>query len=317
MIKASVVVPVYNGERTLKRCLEALLELDYPKDSYEIIVVDNNSNDQTVQIATRFPIKLLHEKHIQTSYAARNKGILEAVGDIVAFTDADCIAAPNWLHELLLPFDDSSIGGVGGQVIASGPEGDVEKFITSLQLFSQYQDSNYFLPYLITCNAAYRRKNLIELGGFNARLFTSSDIDLAWRLQLNTGCRLVFNSNAKVSHIHRSTLSSMSKQFKRSGFGEIFLDTMYKNQPGYQRTLSRQLAHMLRQSWSMMVYMRSIIYRGLSWKFQKKDRLYALTPYFSIIAEASNLWGKVQGLWATRLMNKSPLENLWADPGER
>ena len=83
----SIVVPVHNEERLIEGCLRALLALDYPRDRYEIIVVDNNSTDRSREIVERFPeVKLLSEKQ-QGDFAARNRGLSEAKGEIIAFTD--------------------------------------------------------------------------------------------------------------------------------------------------------------------------------------------------------------------------------------
>lgn len=322
----SIIVPVYNGERTIGACLDSLVSQDYPPDSYEIIIVNNNSTDKSCDIIREYPVTLLHERGIQTSYAARNRGISAARGEIVAFTDADCIAASDWLRELVTPFTvldepgqgkEAIVGGVGGQVLDSEPQNEVEQFICSLQLFSHYRQENSYLPVLMTNNAAYRRKDLLALGSFNEQLYTGADIDLAWRIQLVAGAQVVYAPQAIVYHVHRSTLRSMAKQFRRHGFGEIFLDAMYKDRPGYKRTPKRQLIRMGRQFMTLFTYGRSLLYRKLTWRIRQKDRIYALRPFFWLVIEGNNLWGKVQGLWATRFFTLNPAEQLWEDPGER
>jgi glycosyltransferase involved in cell wall biosynthesis len=314
---ASIIVPVYNGERTMRACLQSLLSQTYPPNRYEIIVVDNNSTDNTCSIVQEFPVTLLHENEIQTSYAARNRGVEAARGEIIAFTDADCIAAPNWLSELVTPFKELTVGGVGGQVLDSDPQSEVEQFICSLRLFARYQKDNSYLPVLMTNNAAYRRENLLALGSFNAQLYTGADIDLAWRLQLVTGNKVVYAPQAVIYHVHRSTLKSMARQFRRHGFGEIFLDAMYKDQPGYKRSPRRQVARMGCQFLALFTYGRSLLYRWLTRRLRPQDRMYMLTPLFWLVAEGSNLWGKILGLWATRFFRLNPAKQLWQDPGER
>jgi cellulose synthase/poly-beta-1,6-N-acetylglucosamine synthase-like glycosyltransferase len=314
---ASVIVPVYNAERTLARCLESLVGLDYPQERYEVLVVDNNSTDQSRAIARRFPVRLLQEDRIQSSYAARNRGIQQARGEILAFTDADCVAAPDWLSELVAPFEDPTVGGVGGQMLDSEPEGEVAEFLASLQFFSNYLKDGSYLPVLVTGNSAYRREYLLGLGCFRDRLYTAADIDLAWRLQLETDSLVVTNPRAIIYHIHRADIKSMARQFRRHGFGEIFLDAMYKDQPGYLRTLPRQLRRMLRQSWALMVYLRAMLYWNLAALINKEKRGRALRAKYWFVIEANNLWGKLQGLWVTRLTMRNPAGYLWEDPGER
>jgi glycosyltransferase involved in cell wall biosynthesis len=94
----SVIVPVYNDPVRVAGCIEALLAQTYPSDRYEVLVVDNCSTDTTAEIVSRYPVRLLAEHQRQGSYAARNKALQEARGDIVAFTDSDCVPATNWIE---------------------------------------------------------------------------------------------------------------------------------------------------------------------------------------------------------------------------
>ena len=88
-----VVIPVFNMADTIGRCLESITALDYDPEAFEVIVVDNMSTDDTRQIVAKFPVRVLEEKVFQSSYAARNTGIAAARGKLIAFTDADCVAA--------------------------------------------------------------------------------------------------------------------------------------------------------------------------------------------------------------------------------
>jgi glycosyltransferase involved in cell wall biosynthesis len=117
----SVVVPVYNGAGIVEELLQSLLDLDYPAECHEIIVVDNGSTDRTRQIVGRYPVRLLEEREIKGAAAARNKGIRHARGDIIAFTDADCVADSNWLKMLVADHEDPSIGGFAGEILGCEP----------------------------------------------------------------------------------------------------------------------------------------------------------------------------------------------------
>ena len=118
-MKASVIVPVYNDPR-VEACISSLLTQDYPKELYEVIVVDNNSNDTTSEVIQRFNVKYVREDR-KGSYFARNKGLEIAKGDVAAFIDADCVAAPHWLSELLRDFKDPHVGGIGGRLLKLEP----------------------------------------------------------------------------------------------------------------------------------------------------------------------------------------------------
>jgi glycosyltransferase involved in cell wall biosynthesis len=97
----SIVIPVFNAAKYIERCLRALSRQGYPAERYEILVVDNNSIDQSADIVRRNfkRVKLLHETE-QGSYAARNRGCREARGEVVAFTDPDCEPRADWLEQI-------------------------------------------------------------------------------------------------------------------------------------------------------------------------------------------------------------------------
>ncbi len=113
-MRISVVVPFWNVERYIGRCVEALLTQDYPSDSYEIIMVDNNSTDASAEIVRRHArVRLLNERK-QGSYAARNRGLREVKGEIIAFTDPDCVPARDWLRAIESALEQQDVGIVLG-----------------------------------------------------------------------------------------------------------------------------------------------------------------------------------------------------------
>lgn len=121
MINVSVVVPIYNGEADLPGLIDCLRSQTYPSDQVEYLLVDNNSSDRTVEMLQTLAtdsIRPLSENQIQSSYAARNEGIRQAQGSIVAFTDADCRPEPQWLEELVKPFEDEAVGIVVGEIVS-------------------------------------------------------------------------------------------------------------------------------------------------------------------------------------------------------
>ena len=209
----SVIIPVYNGEATIGQCVESLLAQNYPKDRYEIIVVNNNSTDRTVEIVRQYPVILQNEKK-QGPAAARNRGLAHVRGEIVAFTDADCFADPRWLRELVDPFSDPTVGGVGGAIESASNATALERYADERPLLNHSFSPSRSLPYLITGNAAYRRELLNQVGGFDERfpLAAGEDTDLSWRILLATPYQLRYAPKAAVYHHHRYTLSGLFKQ---------------------------------------------------------------------------------------------------------
>ena len=94
----SVIVPAYNSPKRTAKCIQALLNQSYPKNSYEIILIDNGSSDDTVKTIQEYPVIFLSEKTIKSPYAARNKGIKNAKGDIIAMIDINCTPNRHWIH---------------------------------------------------------------------------------------------------------------------------------------------------------------------------------------------------------------------------
>ena len=120
MIDISVIVPVRNAAATLGNCLEALLSQDLPAASYEIILVDNQSTDDSVAVAERYQgVRVLSESQ-KGAYKARNRGLQAASGKLIAFTDADCVPQKDWLRCLKKCLADPRVKIVMGRDIPAG-----------------------------------------------------------------------------------------------------------------------------------------------------------------------------------------------------
>ena len=110
-----MIIPVFNADSTLLSCLQALVAQMQPDDGHEVIVVDNNSTDGSLEIARSVPGVHVVSEPKQGAYAARNKGCRVATGDILAFTDPDCIPGSRWISEMGDAFKDESIALVIGR----------------------------------------------------------------------------------------------------------------------------------------------------------------------------------------------------------
>ena len=112
----SVVVPVLNAPQRAATCIEALLQQTYPRERYEIIVVDNGSSDETPQVIQRYPVTFLMDDSFHSPYVSRNKGIEHAQGEIIAMIDVNCTATPVWLEKGIETMESEGADLVGGQV---------------------------------------------------------------------------------------------------------------------------------------------------------------------------------------------------------
>lgn len=300
----AVIVPVYNGAVTIARCIEALLAQTYPRDRYEIIVVDNNSTDGTDDIVKRYPVTLLYEREIQTSYAARNRGIRHAQGEVIAFTDADCVPTPSWLETIIIQFSDSGVNGVAGQMEPGTSLGLVGEFLAATRPVCSRMSGN--LLAILTANAAYRRQILLDVGLFNAALHTAGDVDLAWRVQLRSNGKVVEAPTAIVHHQYGNTWGELYHRYSRYGYSEVLLDTMYRGQVFYPRVSEQQLRQMARQVWALFTYMASFIWRLLQVPLKGWNSKYNLWPILWFVAEGGTLVGKLRALWVTRWFRRVP-----------
>jgi glycosyltransferase involved in cell wall biosynthesis len=300
----SIIVPVYNGETTIGACLESLLQQNYPEKAYEIIVVENGSTDRTTEVVEKYPVRLFHSAE-RGPAAARNLGISKSDANIVAFTDADCIADPEWLSNLVRPYEDPQTGGVGGIILAyrHAEQTIVEQFSDRHSPLDNFISGKHeFLPHLYTANASYRRTLLQQIGGFNPRLMTAEDVDVAWRLQAETGSHLAYAPTATIHHHHRSTLTGLKRQYRHYGFGEILLDTMYGKWTGYPRGRLFQTLKITRQFMALGVYALSTIIRQGKYMFGKATPYEVMEPRLWFLIESSNILGKLEAIVTTRGM---------------
>ncbi|MDQ6887484.1 MAG: glycosyltransferase [Gemmatimonadota bacterium] len=202
---ASIVVPVYNGAATVGECVASLLAMRLDRARFEIVVVDNGSTDATLDMLRGFgdQLRVLGEP-TRGAAAARNRGIREALGRVVAFTDADCVVDEEWLGALLESLADPTIGVVGGTVLSRTPCNRIERFGEMIHdQRTAIEDNN--IPYVITGNWASPRDVLLEVGLFDESLQRGQDVDLSWRIH-RAGYRFVYQPRARVFHRNEHTL---------------------------------------------------------------------------------------------------------------
>ena len=220
--RVSVVVCAYNAADTLEDCLTSLEALTYP--DYEILLVNDGSRDRTSEIGrTHARVRVVDIPNGGLS-AARNVGLAEATGAIVAYTDADVRVDRDWLNYLVQPFLTSDVVGSGGpnvvppddppmaQSIARAPGGPTHVLL-----------DDRIAEHVPGCNMAFRRDALLAIGGFNpVYLRAGDDVDVCWRLQARGG-RIGFASSALVWHHHRSSVKAYWRQQVGYGEGETWL----------------------------------------------------------------------------------------------
>ncbi|MEM3700063.1 MAG: glycosyltransferase [Candidatus Bathyarchaeia archaeon] len=216
--KVSVIVPVKNGAAYIRELLDSLMQVDYDRDKLEIIVVDGNSTDNTREIVSQYPVKLLLEERPGLN-AARNTGVRNSDGEIVAFTDADCIIPKDWLSRIVENFRDFQVGCVGGSVVGYYDSFlsrySDESFIPVMRIFRKKEAlSSVKLPqkYPAGCNMAVRRDALNKVGLFDEGIKYGFDEDELVERICRRGYKMVLDPEVLVKHKHRPALKELLKQ---------------------------------------------------------------------------------------------------------
>jgi glycosyltransferase involved in cell wall biosynthesis len=198
----TVVIPTYNEEKNIERCLNSLLTQELPREKYEIIIVDGESQDRTREKAEKLSDKVI----LQTSEGvggARNDGVSLARGDIVATTDADCESYPNWLTVIEENFINEDVVAVTG-ILDPYDWGDMNPLEVMTYKFF-FWVSNVLLIifglfghyHLVGANSAFRKDAFIEAGGY-LPLAYADDVELFKRIKRKG--KVVFDTKIKIRY---------------------------------------------------------------------------------------------------------------------
>ncbi|MCD6328123.1 exopolysaccharide biosynthesis polyprenyl glycosylphosphotransferase [bacterium] len=210
--KFSIIVPVYNGEATIAECLEALASQDVPHHEFEVIIVDDGSTDDTSRIVERFDVRYIYQSN-RGPAVARNNGVAHARGEIILFTDADCVPEPNWLREMVNPLvQDHDVAAVKGAYRTR------QKSFTAVFAQAEFEERfkrlarRRYIDFVDTYSAAFRKEVFEAVGGFNPRYpkANNEDVELSF-LVAQRKHKMVFNPRAIVYHTHPDTVLKYAK----------------------------------------------------------------------------------------------------------
>jgi glycosyltransferase involved in cell wall biosynthesis len=259
--RVSVVVCAYNAERTIDACLASLEVLDYP--DYEVIVVNDGSRDRTLEIAETYPFCRIISQPNKGLSAARNVGAEAATGEIVAYTDSDCVADPDWLGYLVAKMEAGGLAACGGPnfpppednlvpaAVAVAPGGPTHVLL-----------SDEVAEHIAGCNMAFRRDILLGLGGFDPIYRAAGDdVDICWRFQ-DSGHVIGFSPAAMVWHFRRNTVKAYCQQQRGYGKAEALVYSKHPfrfNLFGQAKWLGRIYGDL---STSLLLSRRPVIYSG-------------------------------------------------------
>ncbi len=202
----SIIIPAFNSERTIGMGLESIKSLNYPKERFEIIVVDNGSKDKTSEIVKEFGFRVLHKPLIKVG-ALRNCGAKVSRGDVLAFTDSDCIVPEQWLMKAVEILEDDTVGAVGGGCLVPTNASWLERAWVSEQ-----KDPIIQSKYLPACDFILKKEIFNRLGGFDETIIAGEDDDLAIRLR-KEGYNLIVHKSCYVIHLeYPKSLMNVAKR---------------------------------------------------------------------------------------------------------
>lgn len=219
----SVIVPVFNDADRLKSCLEALENQTYPQNLYEVIVVDNASDngEEIKRVVSLFSRALLAYESFPSSFGARNKGISLAKGSVIAFTDADCIPAINWIEKgvtnlLFTP----NCGLVAGKIEVFFKDSSKVTTVELYENITAFPQKELIEKqhYAATANVFTLKEVFDRVGMFVPELKSSGDIEWGWRVY-SAGYRQIYAEDTCVSHPARYSIFQLYKRTIRLAGG--------------------------------------------------------------------------------------------------
>jgi cellulose synthase/poly-beta-1,6-N-acetylglucosamine synthase-like glycosyltransferase len=204
----SFIIPALNEEDIIGRCLDAVAGLNYDRELYECIVIDNGSRDDTLKIAAARGGKTFTMSG-GTISRLRNFGAQKARGDFLAFVDADCVIDRDWLENALRHFRDSTVACVGSHPGIPEPSTWVQK---SWNVQSRSQASVEQVDWLPSMNILVRKNAFIEVRGFNESLMTCEDVDFCYRLKEK---RYTIVSDRSIKSVHHGEAKTALEFFRK------------------------------------------------------------------------------------------------------
>jgi len=212
----SVIVPTKNDSKYIDGCLQSLFQQTFKE--YEVIVVDGHSDDDTVEKARKYPAQIFFE-NIGSRGGACNVGAENAQGEVLVFTDADCILPSDWLEKIAKCFRSTpELGALGGLDLNAKDDTLIAKSKGVIMIFRRTRaKEDMAAAYKIKgCNSAYRKNLFRMVGGFDSSLKYSEDSELHGRL-LHRGARLLFDPDIYVWHFRRqNNLLALKRSIKNA-----------------------------------------------------------------------------------------------------
>src|SRR3990170_7160474 len=222
----SIIIPTYNRTAQLTNCLHSFTLLDYPRNCFEVIVVNDGGETKLEAIADTFRNQINLNPKTQPHSgpaAARNTGAAKAKGEFLAFTDDDCMPAPDWLQVLAANFTqkpDCIIGGRTINLLTNNIYSTMSQLILDI-VYRHYNVKPHKSRFFTSNNMALPIDHFFAIGGFNPNFTTSEDREFCDR-SIHDGFQMIYVSEALVYHAHLLTFPTFVKQHFNYGRGAFY-----------------------------------------------------------------------------------------------
>jgi len=201
----TILIPVRNMARYIEACLDSLLAQDYPKGKYEILVLDNSSEDGTIGLVSKYPAPVrLIQMGVHSPAKKYNQIIPRAKGSVLGFVDGDAVLEKSWLKHVVVPLENPHVAGASGNILTANTDSTVARVI-GYELHDRYSKLPPTIERVATMHVVYKKDVLLKIGGFNEKLKTGYDCEIGYRIN-DAGYKIAYVPNATVYHNHRSTL---------------------------------------------------------------------------------------------------------------
>lgn len=225
-MKIALYIPCFNAEKTIQDCLGAVFSQERPAD--DVLIVDDGSTDMTVELAKKYPVRIIRHAQNLGLAAARNNAIKHTDAEFIASLDSDCQPDKDWLRYLAKRIKLSNVAGAGGKTVEADTSGVFDNW-RSVHMRQHWGDAQITNPpFLFGSNTLFRRDLLLAGGSYSEEYKNNyEDVDISNRLR-KKGYSLFYEPRAIARHLRKDNLSSLLNNFWKWNLAYYIKEGFYK-----------------------------------------------------------------------------------------
>jgi glycosyltransferase involved in cell wall biosynthesis len=280
--KVSVIIPTYQNWNALLICVRALEKQSYPKGQFEVIIINNDADESEPEdFLNAGHFKIIRETK-PGSYAARNTGIRSATGEILAFTDSDCIPDPFWIENGVRLLEDHPFARIAGNIelfCKNEDQPTLAELYERVFAFKQAFNANV-VRFSVTANMFTWKTVMETTGYFNEEMLSGGDYEWAQRANSN-GSDIIYGGDVKVRHQARNTVKELRQKVKRVSGGFVYL---------HKKTKWGAIAGVIKRNKPPFYVVRKINRFGAGFSGLQKIAVFLLSYYLNLVGAWEELF---------------------------